>query len=254
MKHIYCIMFRRPPSFQEAAGSEVDPMEYDRSKARLPEMLAISTVRNYISSLYDARYLAVALSRWKKGPQFPPVDVLINMARLVGTNVDYILGLTDVDAPMNKECEKEKTLEDLKAASGISESELLRAFNRDSSIITRYRKQLPLSRISSLISISEAFGLSVSYILDCTTWENWDAFAQTKAEYREAPAGSAMYIVTDKSVSSLSDVRRAISKDDGSYALVSDDGDVVIFSNGNEARITDKLFEGAFFIPLSPEV
>lgn len=230
------------------------PMTYNRQNARLKEFLAYEKVKDYLRTLYEPKYLAVALSRWRKGPQYPPVEVLVNIAKITGVSVDYILGLTDVKAPLNSEPGKEKTLDDLRDAAGLTQEELLRRLDKDSSFIVRYKKKLPLNRVSSLIFLAEALSLSIDFILGYSTWENWESFGRTRAAYRKLKAGTAAFVVGDRNVASLADVRKAVKKKDGNYCLVSGDGKKLIFPNGTEADAKDPVFEGAYFDDLKPGV
>ena len=213
-----------------------------------------SFVRDYYVSRGKETYPAIAAGRWKKGLALPPIEVLAGIAKCLGTNISYILGMTDVCCPNELEEPSTKTLDELLEAAGMTEIDLVRAFNNNYKKLYLYRERLPYNRVKSLMCLSEATGLSMDFILGYTNYENWEMYGRMSRPFAMIPAGSGAYVVADKDIHGLSDVEAAISRGDGSYCLLSYDGESVIFPNGNIVSIDDEVFEGVFVASVIPEV
>lgn len=228
-------------------------MKRTREGTRLPEVLDDKRVRRYISGIYDAQYASVAIARWKKGPQYPPVWMLAEMAKIIGGNIDYILGRTDIKALIESTPEREKTLDELQAISGLTDTELRRSLNSDSAMVLRYRKKLPINRVTSLIALSDALGLSIDFILGYTEWETWELCGKLMSPFMDIPSGSAAFVIV-KGVKTKKDIYDAIKDRDGQFCLVSSDGKEVIFPTGETISIDDELLEGSYAVKVKPEV
>ena len=233
--------------------------EKSNLKTRLEECLARPEVRAVVHEYYESRgkgnYPAIAINRWKKGVLLPPVDLLVSMAKATRTNVAYILGLTDISCPIEDGAPgKERSLEDLLLAAKMSEKDLVRALNNNYKKLELYREHIPYERIKSVISLSEATGLSMDYILGYSDYTSWEVYAKMEHPFRHIEAGAGAYVIADKSIRMKADVEDAIKRGDGSYCLLSLDGKHVIFPNGNKVSIDDEIFGGIYVAAVKPEV
>lgn len=228
-------------------------------KNRLNKALSDARVRKYIDDYYKERgkasYVTTAISRWKKGTHYPPVEILHGVADILDTNISYVLDLTDVDFPMEiKVPEREKTLEEILETSEVSERDFYVAINYNNKALESFKKKLPFNRITSLMTISNITGLSIDYILGYTNWKNWELCGKTIHPFKEFDAGEAAFVVADKNVRSKKEVKEALDKKDGMYCLVSADRKMIIFPNGNTVGVNDEIFEGAFVAKVKPEI
>lgn len=233
--------------------------ERNEAKTRLSEALNNKAVQNYIHEYYEAEgkahYARTAITRWKKGTHYPPVEILIGIARILHVNVAFLLGLTDVDVACEyNQQPKQHNLNELLELRGMSGTELANALNKNFKAVYAFREKLPLGRITSLMKLSNALDLSVDYILGYTNWETWEMCQRVNNPFSSIKAGDAAYLVADKNLRSVSDVEEAIRNGNGQYCLVSRDGKYVFFPNGNRFSIDDELFLGVYVAKVKPEV
>lgn len=233
--------------------------ENKRPATRIPEIVSDPSVRAYIRTYYKElgkdHYPDIAMARWKNGTHYPPVDVLIGIATILKTNLSYVLGLTDVNAPCDFTTEpKERTLHDLMETRKMNMRELASGMNFNYKSLHNFETELPRKRVYSLMMLSEAINLSADYILGYTDWETWEMYSQLSKPFSNVKAGSAAYIVADKDSRSIKDIESAIERGDGQYCLITTDGRFVLFPNGNKISIRDEMFKGAFVINVRPEV
>lgn len=222
---------------------------------RLSELVSNEEVRKYIHKKYKSPYASVVIRRCADGVQFPPVNMIIDIARILGTNVDYLMGKTDVIAKTGKaNVNKEKSLSDLLEMRGMTEAEFMRFFRADKKMMDRYRERLPVTRITSLVNLAEAMQVSVDFLLGCTDWENWELCARMQDPFSCITPGTAAFIVADMKVRTLAEVRDALERRDGRHCLLSRDGKTVIFPNGKSIDKDDKAFKGSFVAAMKAEV
>ena len=233
--------------------------EKNSENTNLADALSNKEVQHYIHDYYKAEgkeyYARTAIARWKKGTHYPPVEILIGIAKILHVNVAYLLDLTEVDAECDYEHKpKEHTLDELMELRGMNGTELANALNKNFKAVYSFREKLPLGRITSLMKLSSALELSVDYILGYTTWETWEMCRRVSSPFSSIDAGAGAYLVADKNVRSIADVEEAIRHGNGQYCLVSGDGKSVIFPNGNRFSIDDDLFLGVYVAKVKPEV
>ena len=241
------------------ADKENNMKTNERPETRIPEFIELPEVRRYIKAYYEAldkaHYPDIALSRWRKGTHYPPTDVLVGIARVAGTNLSYILGLTNVNCPCDYDKEpKERTLKGLMEVRKISQRELALAMDRNYRSLHNFDQELPRKRIYSLIKLSNAIDLSADYILGYTDWEKWELYARVARPFKSIKAGSGAYVVADRNSRSISDIEAAIARGDGQHCLLTTDGKYVIFPNGNKVSVNDEMFTGVYVAKVKPEV
>lgn len=229
--------------------------EQKRPATRLPKILESKKVQSYIIEYYEKEgkesYPYIAISRWKKGTHYPPLDLLKGIAKIKNTNITYLLGLCDENIPCDYDKEpSERSLQDLLDKSGLTKRELALALNNNYRRIENFSKP----KVYSLILLSSALGLSADYILGYTNWENWKLCSRISRSFDDIKAGTGIYIVADKKVQSKEDIERAIERGDGQYCLLSKDGQTVIFPDGKKYSVDDEMFLGAFVARVIPEV
>lgn len=238
--------------------TSVEKEKREKTIQRLCDCLCDKHVDAYIHEFYTTRgkgnYPSIAVGRWKKGTALPPVELLAGMAREMNSNISFILGMTDVNCPNEFEEPHFKTLDQVLAAAEMTEIELVRAFNNNYKKLYLYRERLPYNRVKSLMSLAEATHLSLDFILGYTQYENWEMYDRMSKPFEKIRAGSGAYVVADRTIHGVSDVEAAIAKGDGSYCLLSYDGEYVIFPNGNKVSINDKAFDGVLVVSVVPEV
>lgn len=230
-----------------------------RPRTRIPKVLGNKKVQEYIHNYYAMEgkdnYPSIAMARWRKETHYPPVEVLIGIARTLRTNVSYILSLTEVNCPCDYDkAPEERTLQDLLDVQNMSKKELISALDSNYKAVYRYEEELPKKKVYSLIKLAEALHVSVDYILGYTNWESWEPRSQIDRPFSNIKAGSGAYIVADKGIQSVEDINRAIRRGDGKFCLLSEDGEYVIFPNGNKIRANDDVFLGAYVARVIPEV
>jgi len=231
----------------------------EKLETRLDECLREDCVKKYVQEYYAAEgkpdYPSVAVARWRKGSHFPPIDVLVGIAKALDTNISYILGLTDVKCPLEYEepiCER--CLEEILEACEMTEKEFVKAYNNNYKMLYLYRERIPLERVRSVIKLSMAVGLSVDFILGYTNYENWEIYDKMHQPFSNIKNGGGAYVIADKTVRGAADIESAVMRGDGSYCLLSYDGKHVIFPNGNKVAVDDEIFEGVYVTNVVPEV
>lgn len=238
---------------------KVPEKKTERPASRIPELLAREDIQAFVHEYYARqgkdKYSKLATFRWKKETHYPPLDILIGMAKIAETNISYILGLTDEDCVCDYDHEPiQRRLQDLLSVRKMTKKELISALNNNYKTVYHYEEELPKQRILSLVKLCRAMRLSADYILGYTNWETWETCSQINRSFRGIKAGSGAYVVADKDVHSAEDILKAIRRGDGQYCLLSTDGEYVLFPNGNKLSVDDELFIGAYVARVLPEV
>ena len=228
-------------------------------KTRLSDVLVVPEVQNFVYEYYrkagKEKYPGTALPRWKKGTHYPPVDVLVGIAKTLNTNVSWVLGLTDVKASLeyDQPCH-EYTLTELLDLREMSDKDIIKGFNNNYKIVNSFSEKLPLKRVSSLIKLSQVLDMSVDFILGYTMWETWEFYDHLSEPFKGIVPGSGIFILADKSVRCMHDIEDAIKRGDGKYALFSTDGISVILPNGKKIMINDPGFKGVYVAIVAPVI
>lgn len=240
-------------------------MKMDNLVTRLPEYLRDEDIQEYINEYYrnegKESYPSIALPRWRRETHYPPVDVLVGMARIKGTNVSYILGMTDISAPNEYSVPRcEHTLSELLELCRMSEKDLMTEWTGDSvrnsyKTLHQLKTRLPFKRLQSLVRLSNALGLSVDFILGYTDYATWEMWHQMNVDpFGALPAGAGAYVIADRTVRTSADAEDAVIRGDGSFCVVSSDRRSVFFPNGNRLSVDDELFKGVYVARVVPEV
>ena len=177
-----------------------------------------------------------SLYRWSCG-EWPPLRVLLSLAEEHNTNISYLLGITDINHPLDSytpTLNLKKTLE----GEGVSEQFLANKMGTARRIISEYVSRPKYTRVATLVKIALALNISVDYILGLTSIKQWDILIADQNPFFLCTAGEPAYICPGEIVHRISEhVEDANVLDDIESLLEpvdDDDIDSVDNTAGNE--------------------
>lgn len=179
----------------------------------------------------------LAITRWLSNDTWPPLDSLIKIAEENRTNIDYILGKTDVCSP-NETYELNFRLGELMKERGLTRTKLATMIGTSTKVITKYLTAPIMTRINTIIALAEALDVSVDYLCGLTPYRVWELQIIETDTFFLIKKGQAACILCE----------------DGHYewCLLSEDGMNVILPDGKYYSLDDNRFEGKKAFPVCP--
>lgn len=207
--------------------------------SRVPGILAkkdlnkIDLSDHYQGASYSSLY------RWTKG-EWPPVNVLLQMAKEEESNVAYVLGITNVNVADERYDTPVLRLKSAIEEAGITHSQLAKMIGTSTRIVKEYIDNPRFSRVTTLANMAEALGVSIDYLLGLTSVKSWEYLMVSRDPFYLCCPGEPARVVSKKGKSC--------------YCLIHEDGDSVIFPTGEIVKKNSDLFEGGVAYPIKETV
>lgn len=207
--------------------------------SRIPETLSIPWVRKAIRESFPGKDCNLNLSRWSSNSFYPPIDVLILIAKTIGTSTSYLLGQTDVRCGIDRPYGEPRSIQKIISRKGLSYKEIARRAETKPDRISSLVKSFPDIRTNSFIALSEAIEVSTDYLLGLTDRETWDELRSIEDIEPGYPAYMERLLAEDGRVI-----------EEGMYILISQDGNTVYLSDGTARKIDERFFIGRSVYPV----
>lgn len=208
--------------------------------SRIPELIKGSKLtRKELGVKYNGSSVS-SLYRWVEGG-WPPLDILLIMAKEENTNISYLLGITDVDHPLET-YEPNLDLKGKMREANIKAPAIAEYVGTSARIIREYVDKPRYTRINTLVGMALAMNVSLDYLLGLTPVKRWELLL--------LKPGIPAYIYKDRECSG-----KVKSKTESveTFCLLHLDGERVILPSGDVINMNDSIFENAIIIPL-PDV
>ena len=192
--------------------------------------LSAKELQSYYADLGDAKPLS-AISRLRSGKAKPSIKDLLILAKETGTNIDYALSRTDCNEP-DDTYEVRPNIDQLfsNVSLTLEEFEVITGLDRATiSRIKRGKTSIEKMHVSTLLALSDTFGVSCDYILGLSSKNNWDKIGPDP--FPPVPAGIPGYFYKDP--------------DTQGYFLTYMDGENILFPDGSIHPKTDPIFQDA---------
>ena len=167
--------------------------------------------------------------RWKHLQAMPSFENYIKLAEVFEVSLDYLLGNTSIK---ENDIKTYKVSNRIKALREINNYSIYK-FHKVTGILERTIKkyetnEMTKPRLATYLEFSNAFGVSLDYLLGFTESKTWDDFIIEKYPFDLISPGGAL---------------RVRSKDNVEYALLDFAGQNIIFANNETRSIASEYFK-----------
>lgn len=200
-----------------------------------------------ISKLYELTKEEIDLKKlswWERGQSQPQLNIIIAYCKIFNTNYCYLLGMTEIDAPLDSYEVK------YRLPKGKTNKELAMLTNSSEYTIAKYVKNAKnlITSPNNLSKFANAFGYSVDYFLGFSNYQTWNQYAVENRKY-DYFKGDCVFHITPMDPNSTKPLSNFI--ENGRYVLLSEDRRYFVFSNNILIPVSDPNLIQNFNIELT---
>ena len=214
---------------------------FDRTNLRISEFFRKTGAQgSELAKKYDVQ-LATAYN-WINGYRVPPINVLLDLCEKGNTNLSYLLALTAVDAPLETYSPYNR-IDELRKERGMKIVEFQKTLNTTLAVYHRYadeeNRRSTTGRISTLVTFSTFFGVSIDYLLGLTEYRTWKHYLATIDPF----------IFVEPGTPALVKYKSEEGDEVSGYILMHENGKYIISSEGMMISKTSPDFDDVIVMP-----
>ena len=166
----------------------------------------------------------------KRNNRFLPLQVMLYLAKVSHSNIEYLLTMNDTERA-NETYEPTLCLKKILSEKGISRADFARMTSMSSQAIYFYEEEkIKDPPLPALITMADALGVSIDYLLGLTSYENWHIAALEDNPFYDAKPETAIYISSPQV---------------SGYFILMKDKMTLLDASGKISNIKDEIYKDA---------